>query len=216
MERCKSMSHTDTENGQVQDAAEEALMDQDAPNEEGEQDAPVEGEEEALALSIEDQLAEALDEIEALRSEMDAHRDRALRAVAEAENTRRIAQRDRENAAKYAAEPLAKDLLEVGENLKRALSAVDPGEAEANATLKQVVQGLTMVQREFEAAFAKHQIEIIDPLGEAFDPNAHQAMGEMVTDQVEPGKVAVCFARGYKLRDRLLRPAMVQLAKAPE
>lgn len=183
-------------------------MDQDAAAEE----AP----EEAVALSIEDQLAEALEEIEALKSEMDAHRDRALRAVAEAENTRRIAQRDRENAAKYAAEPLARDLLEVGENLKRALVAVAGEEVEANAALKQVVEGLTMVQRDFEGAFTKHAIEIIDPVGQAFDPNVHQAMGEMVTDQIEPGKVAICFARGYKLRDRLLRPAMVQLAKAPE
>lgn len=202
------MSNTETETAQVQDETEELLNEQEI-DQETDQD-------EALELSIEDQLAEALEEIAALKSEMDGHRDRALRAVAEAENTRRIAQRDRENAAKYAAEPLARDLLEVGENLKRALGAVDPAEAEGNATLKQVVEGLTMVQREFEGAFAKHQIEIIDPVGEAFDPNAHQAMGEMVTDQIEPGKVAICFARGYKLRDRLLRPAMVQLAKAPE
>ncbi len=173
------------------------------------------GEEEA-ELSLEDQLANALDEIEALKSEMGGHRDRALRAVAEAENTRRIAQRDRENAAKYAAEPLAKDLLEVAENLKRSLASVAPEDVEASAALQQVLEGVAMVQRDFENAFAKHQIEIIDPVGEAFDPNAHQAMGEMITADVEPGKVAICFARGYKLRDRLLRPAMVQLARAPE
>ncbi len=191
----------------------EILIEEEGAGEEAQEGAASEEEAEA---SLEDQLANALDEIDALKSEMDGHRDRALRAVAEAENTRRIAQRDRENAAKYAAEPLAKDLLEVAENLKRALSAVAPEEAEANAALKQVMEGVAMVQRDFENAFAKHQIEIIDPVGEGFDPNAHQAMGEMVTADVEPGKVAVCFARGYKLRDRLLRPAMVQLARAPE
>lgn len=187
----------------------EAQAAQEGANGDGEAD-------EELELSLEDQLANALDEIDALKSEMGGHRDRALRAVAEAENTRRIAQRDRENAAKYAAEPLAKDLLEVAENLKRTLAAVAPEDVEASPALKQVMEGVAMVQREFENAFAKHQIEIIDPVGQAFDPNAHQAMGEMMTADVEPGKVAVCFARGYMLRDRLLRPAMVQLARAPE
>ena len=190
--------------------AEEQVIDETQAEEEAQAEPEVEEE-----LSAESQLEEAIARIIELEAEAAQQKDRALRAVAEAENARRIAQQDRERAAKYASEPLAKDLIEVVENLNRALSSVSEETAAQNEDLKQMRIGVSMAASEFEKAFSKHGIEIVDPVGGDFDPNLHQAMGELETADVEPGKVAVCFARGYVLRDRLLRAAMVQLAKAP-
>ena len=193
-------------------AAEDAAR--DAAEEQAEQEEAEAGPDEE-DLSPEAQLEEAIARIVELEAEAAQQKDRALRAVAEAENARRIAQQDRERAAKYAAEPIAKDLIEVAENLNRALMSVSEEVAAENEDLKQMRIGVSMAASEFAKAFTKHGIEIIDPVGGDFDPNHHQAMGEVETADIEPGKVAVCFARGYVLKDRLLRPAMVQLAKAP-
>lgn len=186
----------------IEEAAEALETETEAEHEEGE-------------LTAESQLEEAIARIQELEADAAQQKDRALRAIAEAENARRIAQQDREKSAKYASEPLAKDLIEVAENLNRALGSVSEEAAAQNEDLKQLRLGVGMAASEFARAFKKHGIEIIDPVGGDFDPNVHQAMGELETADIEPGKVAICFARGYVLRDRLLRPAMVQLAKAP-
>lgn len=192
---------------------EEALSQEQTPV----QDEPVPQEqlkEAQLEEGQDEACLEALhEEIEALKAELSAQKDRALRAVAEADNTRRIAQREREKLSKYAAEPLAKDLIEVAENLHRALCAVSEEQAAENEGLRNLRDGVQMVERGLVQAFEKHKIEVIDPKGEDFDPNLHQAMGQIESEDVPTGKVALAMGRAYRLHDRLLRPALVQVAK---
>ena len=137
-----------------------------------------------------------------------------LRALAEAENTRRRSQRDREDTARYAAAPLARDIVPVADNLGRALAAV-PAEALAkDEALKNLVDGIAATERQLLAALEQHNIKRIDPLGEKFDSNRHQAMFEIPGTGKPAGTVVQVLQAGYMLHDRLLRPALVGLAKA--
>lgn len=146
-------------------------------------------------------------------AELAALKDQLLRAIAESENQRRRAQREREEAVKYAAAGLARDLLTVSDNLGRALAAVPPGGGDAmTETLR---SGVELVQRELSAAFEKHGIRRIDPLGERFDPHLHQAMFEVPGSQYPAGTVAQVVQPGYAMGERLLRPALVGVAKGP-
>ena len=114
---------------------------------------------------------------------------------------------------KYAAAGLARDLLTVSDNLRRALDAVPAGAAESHELLKTLQAGVELVERELLAAFQKHQIRRITPLGERFDPNLHQAMFEVPGSDQPPGTVVQVIQPGYALGDRLLRPALVAVAK---
>jgi molecular chaperone GrpE len=144
-------------------------------------------------------------------AEIAALKDQLLRAIAESENQRRRAQRERDEAVKYAATGLARDLLTVSDNLGRALEAVPPGSGDALArTLR---SGVELVHRELSAAFEKHGIRRIEPLGEKFDPNLHQAMFEVPGSEYPPGTVAQVIQPGYVMGERLLRPALVGVAK---
>lgn len=147
-----------------------------------------------------------------LEEELDKAKDRHLRALAEAENTRRRAQRDRDDGAKYAAVPLARDLLPVYDNLHRALkSATD----EQRAAASDLIAGLELVEREFLNAFNKHKIAAIEPeLGERFDVNKHQAMFEAPIPGTESGTIIEVISTGFMCHDRLVRAAMVGVAKA--
>ncbi len=147
-----------------------------------------------------------------LEEELDKAKDRHLRALAEAENTRRRAQRDRDDGAKYAAVPLARDLLPVYDNLHRALkSATD----EQRAAASDLIAGLELVEREFLNAFNKHKIAAIEPeLGERFDVNKHQAMFEAPIPGTESGTIIEVISTGFICHDRLVRAAMVGVAKA--
>ena len=153
-------------------------------------------------------------ELEKLIAENAAMKDQLLRALAEVENTRRRSQRDREDFARYAASPLAKEILPVADNLARALAAV-PAEALANdEALKNLVDGIAATERQLQAALERHNITRIDPLGEKFDSHWHQAMFE-VPDSGKPGGTVVQVLQpGYRLHDRLLRPALVGVAKS--
>ena len=152
--------------------------------------------------------------IAALEAEKAELKDQLLRSLAEVENVRRRAQRERENSARYAAEPLAKDLLAVRDNLCRAVESVSAEAAEAEPQLKALLDGVVMTEKGLSEAFARHHIEIIDPLGEKFDPNFHDAMFE-VPDPTQPaGTVAQVIEVGYRLHDRLLRAARVGVVKA--
>lgn len=157
------------------------------------------------APSLEERLAAA--EAEAADA-----KDKLLRALAETENVRRRAQREREDAAKYGASNFAKDLINVADNLRRALASVPPGQVKDELT-RTLLQGVDATERELLAAFERHGIRRIDPMGERFDHNFHQAIME-VEDSGQPGGTVVQVLQpGYAMHDRLLRPAMVGVAK---
>ncbi len=132
--------------------------------------------------------------------------------MAETENVRRRAERDRKDAELYGGTRLARDLLAVHDNLDRALGHVDD---ELRAQAENFIEGVELTQRELLNAFAKHKIEKIVPEpGEKFDPHRHQAMFEAPVPGAEPGTVIEVMQAGFTIADRLLRPAMVGVARA--
>lgn len=146
-----------------------------------------------------------------LEVELEQAKDRHLRALAEAENTRRRAQRDREDGQKYAAIPLARDLLPVYDNLNRALKSLNEEQRRAAADL---VAGLELVEREFLNAFNKRDIVAIEPeLGDKFDVKKHQAMYEAPVPGTASGTIIEVVATGFMCHDRLVRAAMVGVSK---
>jgi molecular chaperone GrpE len=150
----------------------------------------------------------------AIESELAETKDRLLRALAETENVRRRAERERSDASKYGAASFAKDLLNVADNLRRALDAA--GEDEGDERMKALLQGVAATERELLAAFERHGIRRIDPAGERFDHNLHQAMFEVENTGQAPGTVVQVLQPGYVMHDRLLRPAMVGVAKGQQ
>jgi len=155
------------------------------------------------------------DPLEAVSAELAETKDRMLRAMAETENLRRRAARDTEEARKYAITGFARELLEVSDNLARALESVPP-EARDDEQVKPLVEGVELTQRTLAAAFERQKIIKVAPEpGAKFDHNLHQAMFETESDQQEPGSVIQVMQPGYQIADRLLRPAMVGVAKKP-
>lgn len=161
---------------------------------------------EAPATGMEAELAAALRE----NAEM---RDQLLRALADAENTRRRAARDKEDTAKFAVSGFARDLLDTADNLRRALEAVPEDAKSGDPALATLVEGVEATERQMLTVFAKHGLVKIEPLGEPFDPNYHQAMFEVPDSGYAPGTVAHVMQPGYVLNGRLIRPAMVGVAK---
>ncbi len=151
--------------------------------------------------------------IAALEGEVAGLTDRLLRAAAELENERKRARRDREDAAKFAARKFAEDMLAVADNLSRALDAAT-GEAR-EAAAGGLVEGVELTMKELDGALRRHGVEPVEAAGARFDPNLHQAMFEAETADVEPGAVMRVLRTGYTIHGRLLRPAMVGVAKAP-
>jgi molecular chaperone GrpE len=150
-----------------------------------------------------------------LEAELANAKDQQLRALAEAENVRRRAQREREEAAKYGGVSLARDLLNVADNLRRAIEAVPAEAAERDPAIKSLIEGIMMVEKELAGVFEKHHVQPVPGIGEPFDHNVHQAVVELPTEEVPPGHVAQVLQTGYQLHDRLLRAAMVAVGKAP-
>ena len=128
------------------------------------------------------------------------------------ENLRTRSRREQEDALKYATTNFARDLLNVSDNLRRALDSVPEGADEDGEGLKNLRAGVEMTERELLSVFERHGIEQIIPMGEKFDHNAHQAMFKVPSPDKEPGTIVQVVQTGYKLRDRLLRPAMVGIA----
>jgi molecular chaperone GrpE len=153
-------------------------------------------------------------ELAQARADAAGLKDQLLRALAEAENTRRRSQRDREETARYAAAPLAKDIVPVADNLARALATVPPEALAEDEALKNLVDGIAATERQLLAALERHDIKRIDALGEKFDSHRHQAMFEMPGTGKPAGTVVQVLQAGYMLHDRLLRPALVGIAKA--
>ncbi len=157
------------------------------------------------------ELQKALAESETRVAEL---KDQLLRALAETENVRRRVQRDRDEALKFATTGLAKDLLPVADNLRRALDAIPKDALETDEALRNLATGVEMTERLLQAALDRHQIKRIEALGQKFDSNLHQAMFEVLGTGQPAGTVVQVLEAGYTINDRLLRPALVGIAKA--
>lgn len=146
---------------------------------------------------------------QALQDAADAN-DRALRATAEAQNSRRRADKDVSNARKFALEKFAGELLIVVDNLERALDSTDKD----NEATKTIVEGVELTYKSFIDVLKKFNVEQINPVGEPFDPQLHQAISTIENPDVEPNSVVHVMQKGYSLSSRLIRPAMVVVSKA--
>ena len=158
-----------------------------------------------------EELGGADDEVAALKAELADLRDRLLRAVAETENVRRRADKDKADASAYAVTNFARDMLNISDYLRRALDGMPEEVAD---DLKSFIDGVEMTERELLNIFERHGIKKVNPeVGEKFDHKFHQAMFEVPTTEQAPGSVMQVVAPGYVIKDRLLRPAMVGVAK---
>ncbi len=150
-----------------------------------------------------------------LQSQVAELKDKYLRAHAEMENTRRRAEKDVADARNFSIAGFARDMLAVADNLGRALSAVDPAIRDAaDNTLKTLLEGVELTNRELAKALEKHGVRLLEPMGQKFDPNFHQAMFEIPDDTVPAGTVKQVVQPGYAIGERVLRPAMVGVSKA--
>ena len=145
-----------------------------------------------------------------LEKEIGEKNDKYLRLQAEFENFKRRNSQEMKSRIKFAGQPMALSFLSGLDNLERAL---DQAKAEESEPLKEFITGIEMVQQLFYDAFKQHHIERIYPMSEPFDPNKHEAMGVVETDEVEPDHIAQVFQAGYIYHDRVIRPAVVQVAK---
>jgi molecular chaperone GrpE len=152
------------------------------------------------------------DRLTALEAELAEQKDRLLRALAETENVRRRAQREREDTSKFAVAGFAKDLLSAADNLRRALDSLPEAEVRDERT-RSLLTGVAATERELLGVFERHGVKRIDPKGERFDHNLHQAIFEADRADQPSGTVIEVLQPGYVLHERLLRPAMVGVAK---
>jgi molecular chaperone GrpE len=143
-------------------------------------------------------------------------RDSWVRSVAETDNVRKRLQRDLEESGKYAITGFAGDMVSVLENLQRAVEAVPAEEAKANPTLKTFEEGINLTLQELLRIFQKFGIVRLNPIGEKFNHNFHQAVVQIEKNDVEPGTIVQVIQAGYMISDRLLRPAMVAVSKTSE
>jgi len=188
------MSENETEHPQENNPAE-------TPNTET-------GEEQAQVEATPEQL------IEALMGENADIKDKLLRTMAEMENLRRRTEREKTDASKYAITSLAKDLLGIGDNLKRALDSVPADMRDAQADeAKNLIEGVELTEREFQNILSRHQINKIDAKEQKFNPNFHQAMFEVPNADIPSGTVLEVVQDGYIIGERVLRPAMVGVSK---
>jgi molecular chaperone GrpE len=166
-----------------------------------------------------DAQSEQPDALTKAQAEIAELKDRLLRTAAESENLRKRMEREKEDALKYGASKFSKDVLTVADNLRRAIETLPKAEAEASEPVRNLIVGIEATERELLSVFERHGITRIDPKGQRFDPNQHQAMFE-VQDPTQPAGVVVqVIAAGYMQHGRLLRAAMVGVSKggpAPE
>ena len=153
--------------------------------------------------------------IAGLENELAEAKQQVLYAQAETQNVRRRLEKDAQDAKAYAATGFARDMLSVSDNLQRALAAI-PAEVKDEEKWKGLINGIEATGRELETVFEKNGIKRVASVGLPLDPNQHQAMVEIPTDEQEPGTVVQEMQAGYIIKDRLLRPAFVGVAKKPE
>jgi molecular chaperone GrpE len=148
-------------------------------------------------------------QLASLAAAFESAKEQSLRSQAEAQNARRRAEQDVEKAHKFGQEKIVNDLLPVVDNLERALASIDA----SDTAMAPYVEGIQLTHKSFIDALARHQILVVDPLGEPFDPQLHQAVATVPNPEVEPNTVVNVFQKGYTLHGRLVRPAMVVVAK---
>ncbi|MDG0972224.1 MAG: nucleotide exchange factor GrpE [Porticoccaceae bacterium] len=168
-----------------------------------------------LNADIEAELVDQMDqepgqsETEQLQQQVASAKDQVLRVQAEMQNLRRRAERDVENAHKYALDKFAPELLPVVDNLERALAAIDSEDAGQKA----VAEGIELTLKTFVDVLLRYKVEAVDPAGQPFDAELHQAVSMVPNADIEPNTVMDVFQKGYTLNGRLLRPAMVVVSK---
>ncbi len=156
------------------------------------------------------------DETTALRAEVADLKDRLVRTLAEMENLRKRTEREMADTRQYAVASFARDMLTVSDNLKRAIAAVPPElRQDGDKALLSLIEGVEVTERGLEQTLAKFGVRTIEAKGEKFNPEIHQAMYEVETAEVPPGTVAEVMQTGYVIGERMLRPALVAVAKAP-
>lgn len=153
------------------------------------------------------------DLIASLRRELADLKDKNLRLLADMENLRRRTEEEKSSSARYAITRFATDIVSVGDNFQRAMSAVPAGAAEADAALKSLVEGVQMTEREFINVLDRHGVKRVVAKGEIFNPHLHQAMMQVPNPDVPAGTVLQVFQDGYTIGDRLLRAAVVTVAE---
>lgn len=145
-----------------------------------------------------------------LAAAFESAKEQSLRSQADAQNARRRAEQDVEKAHKFGLEKFVNDLLPVVDNLERSLTAIDSG----NDAFAAIVEGIQLTHKSFVDALARHHVVVVNPSGEPFDPQFHQAVSTVANPDVEPNTVINVFQKGYTLYGRLVRPAMVVVSKA--
>jgi molecular chaperone GrpE len=154
------------------------------------------------------------DRLGELVKELEEVRQHVLYAQAETQNVRRRLEQEKLTAATYAATGFARDMLSVKDNLDRALAAV-PDEVRQDERLKALITGIEVTSRDLDGVFQRNGITRIEAMGQPLDPNRHQAMVEIPSDEAEPGTIVQEMQAGYMIKDRLLRPALVAVARKP-
>ncbi|MFM6951242.1 MAG: nucleotide exchange factor GrpE [Novosphingobium sp.] len=188
------------------------MSDENKPQVDPAVEAELAGVPEELLDKETDKLGDALDR---LREDLEAAKQEVLYAKAETQNVRRRLEKDIQDARAYAATGFARDILSVSDNLSRALESIS-AELREDDRLKNFVAGIEATAREIDKAFAAHGISRIAAMGLPLDPNQHQAMIEVPSADAAPGTVIQELQAGYMIKDRLLRPAMVAVAKKPD
>ena len=150
-----------------------------------------------------------------LVKELEQVRQHVLYAQAETQNVRRRLEQEKQTVAAYAATGFARDVLSVKDNLDRALAAI-PDDLRQDERMKSLIAGIEATGRELDTVFQRNGISRVEALGQPLDPHRHQAMVEIPSDDAEPGTIVQEMQAGYMIKDRLLRPAMVGVARKPE
>ena len=174
------------------------------------QEKVIEDEKSESSDSEEDNDNEIISDLEQKVSDL---KDQLMRTLADGENLRKRTLKDVEHSKKYSHISFVKDLVSSVDNLQRALEAVPEDKSSLPEPIKNLIIGLEIVEKEITSTLEKHNVKQIDPLGEKFDYNFHQAMFEVPTNDDEPGTVVQVSQKGYILHDRLVRPAMVGISK---
>jgi molecular chaperone GrpE len=166
------------------------------------------------AESAEALMSEAADRIRALEAERDEFRDKWMRSEAEMQNLRNRTKREVEEARLFAVQKFARDVVEAAENIRRGIDALPPAQDNEPELVSKLREGFESVERNFVSLMERNGIAAEDPVGKMFDANLHQAMAEQASDAHPPGTILQAWSRAWTLNGRLLRPAMVVVAKA--
>lgn len=189
-------------------------QDEDRKDEATEEVSEQTGDPEAQSAEQPEQQAEAGDEVTALREQLDKQKEDMLRLQAEMQNVRRRAEIDVEKAHKFALEKFVKELLPVVDSMEKAVESTEGHEVHNEEVVQRIKEGVDMTLSMFNGALEKFNVQQVNPVGEPFDPQLHEAMSMVPSPDAEPNSVIAVMQKGYTLNDRLVRPAMVMVAKS--